>query len=368
MTPKSISKLPIGTHPMPAYPGLRMVVSATCRSWSYRFRDGRNKLKQTKLGEWPGMSLAGAVTAWEGARQQKALPAKVTHTVKEIVDAYCVEHLQVRRKHPSNRVDMLYRHLGDLWNRDAASVGRTDAAALLSGLKAKPAVQRLMRVELAACWNHAIDTGRLLVETNPWSRQRVAPVGKRQRVLNEGELTAWLRWLPTSSLTVTMRDVAMLVLLTGARAGEVCSMRWADVDLDGGTWQLRAEATKSGIGRTVQLSGPASNVLSSRADVAGGGGEWVFPNRNGKGPIKQAIYSNALWHARETCPVQGWTGHDLRRQCRSGLAMLGCPDPVAEAVLGHSIPGIVGVYQVYSYAREQKHWLEKWGRHLKGLT
>jgi hypothetical protein len=87
MTPTSIKKLPVGTHPLQAYPGLRLVVSLTCRSWSYRFKDGRNKLKQVKLGEWPLLSLAGAVAKWEEARQAKHLPAKVTHTVKELVDA-----------------------------------------------------------------------------------------------------------------------------------------------------------------------------------------------------------------------------------------------------------------------------------------
>lgn len=368
MSPTSIKKLPIGTHPLTTYPGLRMVVSTTCRSWSYRFRDGRNKLKQVKLGEWPAMSLAGAVSKWEAARQQKALPAKVTHTVKELIDAYCVEHLQVRRKLASNRVDMLYRHIGDLWNVEAAGVGRTEAHRLLQGLTDKPSIQRLMKVELAACWNHAIDSGRLTSEFNPWQRQKVAPVGARQRVFSDSELRDLLKWLPNSKLTAGMRRIFMLVLLTGARAGEVCGMRVTALDLNKGEWQLAGEDTKTGVGRVVALNSWAVEILHDQLREAPLSQLWVFPNRAGTGAVKQPIYSNALWHAREDCPISGWVGHDGRRTCRTGLAKLGCPDAVGEAMLGHASKGVVGVYQVYRYGKEQREWAEKWGQHLSQLV
>lgn len=298
-TPASIKKLPQGIYPISAYPGLRMVVSASTRTWSYRFRDGRNLLKQTRLGSFPELSLAQAVAAWESARTQRTKPVVITRTVKDLIDAYVIEHLQVKRKEPGNRSDMLYRHIGNLWNVDAAEIGRPEAHTLLTGLRDKPAIQRLMRVELSAVWNHGIDSGRLLEEVNPWTRIPVASVGRRSRVLSDSELKQWLLWLPTSGLTQGMRDIAKLVLVTGMRAGEVCGMAWSDVDLDAGEYHLPGDKSKNGLGRTVALNALAVELLKRRGQDS----KWVFPNRGGDGHVLQPIYSNALWHVRESCPV-----------------------------------------------------------------
>lgn len=54
-------------------PGLRLEASATRRTWTYRYKspvDGR--MRQVRLGHWPGMPLAGALAAWEAARQLRA--------------------------------------------------------------------------------------------------------------------------------------------------------------------------------------------------------------------------------------------------------------------------------------------------------
>ena len=42
--------------------------------------------------------------------------------------------------------------------------------------------------------------------------------------------------------------------------------------------------------------------------------------------------------------LPNWVNHDLRRVVRSGLSPLRIPHNVAEAVLAHRPPGIVGTY------------------------
>ena len=39
--------------------------------------------------------------------------------------------------------------------------------------------------------------------------------------------------------------------------------------------------------------------------------------------------------------------HDLRRTTRTGLARLGCPFEIGVSILGHRLPGVVGVYDVW---------------------
>ena len=48
---------------------------------------------------------------------------------------------------------------------------------------------------------------------------------------------------------------------------------------------------------------------------------------------------------------------DLRRTVRTLLAAMGCPDAVAEAILAHKPPGVMGVYNLHTYDAEKRHWL-----------
>lgn len=51
----------------------------------------------------------------------------------------------------------------------------------------------------------------------------------------------------------------------GMRDGEVASLRWSDVDLDGGTITIRQSADKARVGRVLALSAPARAVLAELA-------------------------------------------------------------------------------------------------------
>jgi hypothetical protein len=55
------------------HPGLRLVATATRRSWIYRYKspvDGG--MRQVKLGEWPAMGYPAAAVAWEAQRQERS--------------------------------------------------------------------------------------------------------------------------------------------------------------------------------------------------------------------------------------------------------------------------------------------------------
>lgn len=62
--------------------------------------------------------------------------------------------------------------------------------------------------------------------------------------------------------------------------------------------------------------------------------------------------------------IEAWTPHDLRRTVRTGLSRLGCPNEVAEAILGHSRSGIEGTYDLHKYEKECAQWLQVWSGYL----
>lgn len=366
MTPKQLTALPHGTHPIKQHPGLRLEVRQSTRSWTLRRRDAEGKLKQQVLGHYPTLSLAGAIAAAEDARRaspKAQCPASpIVVTVRALVHSYCIEHIRLRRKDWQHSEALIWRHVGELSDRDAGGVTRAEAHRFLTGLAVRPAIQRVMKMELSAAWEHAMMAGALPDGANPWSKVKVAPPGRKDRFLTDAEVSRLISWLRTGGVNETVRDVLLITLGSGCRSGEVAAMRCCDLDLVGGTWTL--PTTKNGLGRIVYLNGFVLNVLRGR-DLTG---EHAFVVN--EKPIRQQMVSNAVHRSRagKECPVKNWTPHDLRRTCRTGLAKLGCPTEIGELLLGHAVGGVRAVYDLYRYGKEQREWAEKWGRHLQQLA
>lgn len=69
--------------------------------------------------------------------------------------------------------------------------------------------------------------------------------------------------------------------------------------------------------------------------------------------------------------IPPWRFHGLRRTMATGMARLKIPLPVIEKILAHSsgtFAGIVGVYQLHSFAAEKAEALEKWGNAVEKLV
>ena len=71
-----------------------------------------------------------------------------------------------------------------------------------------------------------------------------------------------------------------------------------------------------------------------------------------------------------TAPAR-WTLHDLRRTAASGMAGIGIPPHVVEAVLNHksgTIKGVAAVYNRYNYLTEKRAALDAWARRLDTIV
>lgn len=199
-----------------------------------------------------------------------------------------------------------------------------------------------------------------------------------RRVLSDQELTKILRWLPGSGFSITQKNVIRLALWTGCRSGEVCAAEWRDVDLTKAVWHMRD--SKNGAERYVQLPRQAVAFLQQ---LKLGTDTYLFQSTRTSVPIQQKTLTEIKWHLKNPGKVKNgkyfkpqqlwlsdiddWSPHDLRRTVRTGLSRLGCPNEVAEAVLGHSRKGIEGTYDLHSYEPECRKWLQKWADYVDGL-
>ena len=67
-----------------------------------------------------------------------------------------------------------------------------------------------------------------------------------------------------AALPAYLQDFTRFAYLTGWRKGEIISLKWTDVDRDAGAVRLRAEAAKTGRGRTVMLEGDRAELIDRR--------------------------------------------------------------------------------------------------------
>lgn len=147
-------------------------------------------------------------------------------------------------------------------------VRREDVKRMHAQLGEKPRSANLALWLLKRTWENAADLEQVSGR-NPCSGVKNYKKKARRRVLNRDELDRFLAELEKERQVY--QDALLVALLTGARKGNVVSMRWADIDLDGRVWTI--PETKNGEPVTIQLT----DRLVARLRARRNGSEYVFP-------------------------------------------------------------------------------------------
>jgi integrase len=136
-------------------------------------------------------------------------------------------------------------------------------------------------------------------------------------------------------------NILRLLLLTGARKGEVLAMRWDQLDLKAGKWTKPAHATKQKTEHEVPLSGPARLILAGIRAETDANSEFVFSGRTSG--HRHGITRN--WRAVcKAANISGARMHDLRHSYASFLASRGFGLTTVGQLLGHSNPTTTARY------------------------
>ena len=131
-------------------------------------------------------------------------------------------------------------------------------------------------------------------------------------------------------------NVIRLQLLTGARIGEVLSLRWDDVDLDRGVWIKPSHHTKQKRTEHLPLSGAAVALLAGLRATACDPNGLVFPGRS---PDKPIVDLRRFWKsATSAAGIEDYRIHDNRHTHASHLVSSGMSLAVVGRLLGHTNP------------------------------
>jgi integrase len=353
------------------YPGLALRVGhGGAKSFRLYFRADA-KLEAKRLGRWPDISLAAARDEWRKTREAVAKgeapqQRKSNAMLFEIVVEEWLKRDMAERNTASSLRQVTRMVDGDLlpaWRgRPIDAITKKDCIALLDAVADRGARVKANRVHAALSRLFKWAAGREIISASPMNGlERPSKENARERTLTDQELAKV--WHGASKLPV-LGDVVKLLALTGMRREEATQLRWSEID--GATITLDASRCKNGTAHIVPLSKPAQALLAGLPRIAGS--EYVF-TLNGRKPITG--WSRAKHMLDESCGVNDWRLHDLRRTMATGCQKLGVTLQTVEAILGHtsgSRAGVIGVYQRHDFAAEKASAMEKWGNHVMKLV
>lgn len=345
--------------------------------------DWRQRIRR---GEYPHDALARE-------RDQHALERKArieAPTLADLAELFRTKYLDAHTRRPAERLIAFQKHVApELGAVKLADIRRRHLNAVLDDVAAThPATAYKLARLLGQMFRFAVDEE--LIETSPAERLRKGKAATiRDRVLSDDELrTVWavLDGTDPVPMAQNIRHALRLLLLTGARAGELCAARWADVRLEGDMplWTLPRTATKTGAAHTIPL-GPTAVELFTRLRELTGDTEYVLPagdrlmstkrTKPRKRPPSASLDPHAIAVAVRRCRDEGkfpkvapFGAHDLRRTMRTGLVRIGHSTELAERVIGHKPRSIlVQTYDQYDRLTERRRALIEWDAEVRRI-
>jgi integrase len=300
------------------------------------------------IGSFPDWSVAGAR---EKAKELKRhidsggdpvgehAADRAAPTVADLAARFLEEHVAKQRPHTQRDYESMLRLdiLPALGRLKVASVEFEHVERLHARVTARAPV-RANRVLAVLSKMFTLAVRWKLRPTNPVKGVERTREHQRRRYLSADELARLTRALAEHP-NQGVADAIRLLLLTGARRGEILNATWDQFDLNAGTWSKPPSSTKQQRHHQVPLSAPARQLLNRIHKESTG--PWVFPGRDGrprenfKFDWKQILKAAGIAQLRV---------HDLRHSFASNLVSAGFSLPLVGALLGHATPTTTARY------------------------
>ena len=183
---------------------------------------------------------------------------------------------------------------------------------------------------LGGIFSFAVDSG--LIDVSPVRGIKRFADRKGDRYLSQQELVALgdaIRQAHLEGVNPQALAILKLLIFTGARKGEIESLHWKEVDLEGG--YLRLADSKTGQ-KSIPLSAGAREVLAKTPRLSGS--RFVFPAHRGDGHYRG---TPKVWRkVPVTADIADVRLHDLRHSFASIAVSGGASLPMIGALLGHA--------------------------------
>lgn len=329
--------------------GISVTGSGTKSFIVYRWFNG--KPERITLGRYPDLSIEqarkkaaeinGVIAKGENPNdKRRAERAEVT--LEGLFNEYMNRYAKLHKPGSwSEDLAQYNRYLTPWKQRKLSTIEKIEIQKLhqtIGSEKGKYTANRLMAL-LSVVFNKAIEWD-LYEKANPVQGIKKFREASRERFLQSHELPRFFKAL-SEETNESIRDYVLLSLLTGARRGNVLSMRWEDINFENGEWYI--QRTKNGTSQIVTLVREAVSILEARkTKLHHKNSPYVFASTNSKGYIVEPKSGWKRILAR--ADIKDLRLHDLRRTLGSWQARAGASLTIIGKSLNHKSPISTSVY------------------------
>ncbi len=366
--------------------GLRFRLSSKGKAtWVYEKRIRGGRKRKFALGTWPKpTSLSEArkmafeilveankgidrIDIAERERRERLTEQASLTTVRKAIDAYADLHLSTIRT-GDERKRQLVQSLSEQMDVSVGALTRKDLQEAVDQKARegrKPYANRI-RAALVAFANWCFVRGYIKepigVGISKATREKA-----RDRVLSLGEVRAI--WSATWDMGELWGPFFRLMILTGQRRGEICKLRWSEVNSENRAIIKPGSQTKNGKAHTTHLSDAALKELELLKEMPTSR-MFVF-SFDGLRPIVNASCSKRRLDEMLGDDFEPWRVHDLRTAMATALAGAGEPETVVDRILNHSASGsapsaVTRVYQQSELLPQRAAALDRWADMVTG--
>lgn len=258
-----------------------------------------------------------------------------------------------------NYANLLNHCVPDWWDLEMSSINKDMIEARHKSLGNTPAqANYLMRVVKAlfnyATYKYDTDNGAPVIKNNPTKRlselrlwNKVKP---RKGHIPRHQIQNWYSAV-LMMRNQTVRDILIVLVLTGLRISECLGLRWENVDLQTGV--LTVKNTKNGSDHTLPLPDVLWGLLATRYKEKVN--EFVFPGGSQAGNFTQPYAE--IRKLRLSLGFH-FTPHDLRRTFVH-IAKIAGVDPVTrKQLVNHSFQDVTGKHYLVEDPEELREAMQ----------
>lgn len=319
--------------------GLNLIITSA-GSKTFYFRACLNgEQRRFRIGPFPDISLDEARDASD---EKRTLVAKgidpdaeikarrAEHTLDEFFDDYLTLHAKKHKKTWQYDINTYNFHVkARLGKRKLSDISRQDIEMLhttIADTRGKSIADHVLAL-LEHVFNKAIEWEHYTKPVPPTKYIKRFPRVVRKRRLDADELRRLLQTL-MNEINTDLRDFVIIALFTGARKGNIFSMRWRDVIWEERRWHI--PMTKNGEGLDIPLHNLVIALLKTRQSYISS--EFVFPGKSTDGHIRKP---RGGWKSLlKRAGIEDLNIHDLRRTYGTWLGKTGTGAFVISRSLG----------------------------------
>lgn len=322
--------------------GVRIFPTGRC-TYFVQYRNEFSRTRRKKIG------VHGSITTEQAREEAKQLmgliasgedPSEIRKESRkktrfdELAHQY-LEHYAKGSKRPKSYSEdqrMLSQVLlPKLGARKIEEITTRDVQLIHNELRSKPYMANRTRSLLSKIFNLAKQWK--WIDLNPVEGVNKYQEHKRDRWLDTDELGRLWNVLEKYSHHPTSY-LFKLLLLTGARKGEMMNARWEQFDLEKGLWEKPSHLTKQKKKEHLPLSEKALSALQAVRKLNLKDSQFVFPGRVEGQPIKEI---KTFWKkVLKESNLENVRIHDLRHTHASHLVSSGLSLSIVGKLLGHT--------------------------------